>query len=169
MRTTAYDPPEPYILKSGRSKGKSLEELMFKNYSLLAFLFAKCRENQEYTNMCFHLSWLIQRGENRIAKAICPHCGIRPVQFFSVIHDAGGRGDFAIIQEAMACGDCEEILKERFSQNILPFRFSTLGRFKRPGDYRRIKELFESVFGVSRLIKKEEAFEFFKADGTPQK
>jgi hypothetical protein len=81
-----FNPTGPYIIKFGFRKGKSLEELMFEDYPWLvqrkermdSCLKPWSKPNQMHTHLC----WLLERGEDRIAKTVCPHCGEKIISFF---------------------------------------------------------------------------------------
>ena len=71
---TIYQPNGSYVIKSGKRKGKVLELLMFNDYLFLVWMLQKLNKASKggKNELHLHLEWLIQKGENRQVKMICP-------------------------------------------------------------------------------------------------
>ena len=166
----SYEPSEPYVIKSGKREGKVLELMMFNNYSFLRWQLGKIRreynggrKNQYHK----HLEWLLQRGENREAKIICPVCGEDKVSHFSVRFSRGTRR-FSISPRYTCCEkkECREMLRAgAFGDNLQFFKpkFSNVTRItKYKIEQKRITELYKQIFDLStKRLTRKAAFEFF--------
>ncbi len=151
-----YVPAGPRIIQSKDSpkRGQSLEMLMFKDYTWLTTVKARydagLTASSKPSDFHRHLMWLVARGEDRVAKRLCPKCGSKIVRNFS--HRFDGRNDhiFAF------CGEIRcRLLFGR------PLKFSSILEFResaRPA----IARFFKDVFLPDCLIMNdEEAFRFF--------
>jgi len=155
------------VFQSGKRAGKAIELLMFTDYDFLIWLLRKLdRESGSTKNtLHLHLEWLIQKGENRQTKMICPQCKKQPVKFFSVRY----AGDLFSIGSSYTCCKKEECIEKVRAMaagkwpELLPFRFSVMGNFRLKADKRRIGILFRRVFGLPNPLTREAAFEFFNS------
>lgn len=163
-----YQPSGPYVIQSGKRRGRALEMLMFEDYAFLRwFLNYKLDGNAKTQNKNIlhrHLEWLMERGEDRQPVLICPQCGKRPVKYFSVVYSCDG--DISIGPEYTCCDEarCQETLTEMALEKpcrLLPIKFSSLLQFPHKTDQRRLARLFRSVFGLSGRLTKNQAFRFF--------
>ncbi len=159
---TEYNPVGPYIIKSGKRKGKSLEGLMFREPSFLSRqlrrIDEKSRENRKKNQMELHLEWLRERGENRQAQRPCPQCGKRPVRYFSVRYSVGG--GFSASPAYTACEKCVQEI-ENYNTRIYPFRFSVIRSFSVKADQKIIADIFVWAFNLKSPLRKEALFKFF--------
>lgn len=167
MNTDIYVPRSPYVLKTGQYAGKSVEILMFHNYDYLLNLLKFLKEKNAETQLAVHLAWLINQGETRKTKMLCPNCHEQPVKEFSVLGNV--EYGFSIGQDFTCCEDkeCRERLIDLAAFKIpqfLPFKFSVLRAFRHKSDQKQITRLFQIVFELPYPLKsltKELAFEFF--------
>ena len=80
-----YEPAQPYTIQKNN---KTLEVLMFSDYCKLVWQYNKLEKEAEFKDISEisdyhkHLEWLIERGEDRVPKAVCPHCRIKIVDFY---------------------------------------------------------------------------------------
>ena len=114
-----------------------------------------------------HLEWLLERGQNRKPEMICPQCGARIVEFFSLLFGHGG--DFSIGSHFTCCNNegCKEILWDMAcdkTPTFIPFEFSVQMRHNFRIDRRRVVGLFKEVFQLPRPLTRDAAFAFFKKD-----
>lgn len=166
-----YEPTKPYVIKGGKRKGKALELLMFNDYGFLRWHLAKIKKmksgtgKNEYEK---HLEWLLKRGEDRKPKMICPICGEKRVQYFSIRRSRGGY-DFSISPSYTCCEkeECRSKLRAKALggpvQLVRP-KFSNILRYaKLKRDRKRIADLYKEIFMLptTRLTRKR-AFQFFK-------
>jgi len=172
-----YVPEEPYTIKSGQRRGRSLEVLMFEDYGFIkrqkskrdrdvekAKKLGKSPEKNKYHK---HLTWLVRKGSNRTPKMTCPICGKNTVEFFGIRRTRGYALDVSYIRPRnTSCNSgCKQILQAK-SLNGPLYRFKwknvlRVGETKR--ERRIITDMYRRVFQLStKRLSKEEAFEFFK-------
>ena len=165
-----YVPTGPYVIGSGKRAGKTLENLMFDDYShliwLLNFLRNKAKGNSK-NKLHTHLEWLLRRGQGRKPKMLCPHCKQRIVTRFSVL--GGGSRGISVGAYYTCCDDdaCKDKIDSEASGNsyrFLPFDFIVLKQFQAKFDQKQITDLFRCVFELPKPLKKEKAFAFFNDD-----
>lgn len=171
MTTKAYQPTEPYVIKSGKRKGKSLEVLMFNDYSFLRWHLSKIRKerkgNQPMNEYQRHLEWLMIQGESRQPEMVCPICGTRKVKYFSVRYSKGTKR-FSIGLNYTVCDrkKCQEMLKGAAFGNpiqLLKPKFSNITKISRLRcEQKRITNLYREIFNLQGRLTKKKAFEFFK-------
>lgn len=163
-----YNPAGPYVFKTGKHQNQSVEVLMFRKYGFLRWLLNKISQesNGGTKNLLHrHLEWLLARGEELNPTAICPHCKLRPVEYFSIRRSGN---DFNIGTYYTCCGnlECREKLValswEKFPE-FKPFKFSVIAEFEK-GDQKRVGELFRWAFGLPKPLKRETVFTFFNAN-----
>lgn len=158
-------PKSFYVFVSGKNKGGVAELYMFGKYSLLAWILRKAREEwsgkREKNSLHKHLEWLLLQGETRQTKVICPFCGQNTVKFFSVL-----RRDF--YPGAICCGngECRNALRSESGEKwlaveLLPFKFSSMLRFRLEPDQRKLARLFKMAFRLPERLTREDAFKFF--------
>lgn len=159
-------PSNYYILKSGPSKGKSPSLLMFQNPDKIDFLYKKYvkshKRSQKKNLFHLQLEWLIQQGENRKTKMLCPHCKKKTVKYFSIRTSYSGK---SIGRQYTYCEDCAKpnpcprcILHE--------FKFSVLANIDAKENrifFKKAKTLYCTVFELPKRLTKERIFEFFKS------
>ena len=161
-----YSPSAPYVFKTGKHKGQTLEVLMFKDYAFLVWLLRKLDKDNKHKktkkNMLhLHLEWLLKRGEDRIAKMLCPQCSEEPVVYFSVIRT----GSDCLISHIYTSCEKEECIEKLYSMSLgnvvylYPFRFSVMMEFS-SRNREQVTKLFKTVFDISRLTP-QIAFDFF--------
>jgi hypothetical protein len=161
-----YQPTGPYIFQSGKHVGQSAELLMFDDYGTLRWMLSKMESAGGRQNVLHqHLAWLMQRGENRQTKMICPRCGTRPVQLFSVRYSYGGR-DFSIGSTYTCCKMevCRQALYSMSAENLptfMSFRFSRLMNFGLRSDRLRVAEIFKEAFDLPKPLTRDAVFQFF--------
>ena len=167
MPESEYIPTGPYFLKSGNSIGKSLEELMFENYSLLLVMRSKITVAKNEMQM--HLLWLFERGEDRVACLICEHCGKEKITHFAYSYSEKKyyKGCNGIV--------CRGALLSRANRYLL--KFSSIAHFSW-GSQSYISAFLKSVFFPGCLhtgdVPKghenptaQQLFEFFSAPSPP--
>jgi hypothetical protein len=113
-----------------------------------------------------HLEWLLERGENRIAKKLCPHCGVNPIKYLTILGD--DRFGYSIDSYYSCCSDkqCHKAAASMGSVNTptyLPIKFSSILHFSVKKDQQLFIDTLKDIFGFTRL-NKQKVFEFFKAD-----
>ncbi|MEK7478809.1 MAG: hypothetical protein AAB626_02730 [Patescibacteria group bacterium] len=152
MPESEYVPTGPYFLKSGKRIGKSLEELMFEDYSMLLVMRSKITVAKN--EMQKHLLWLMDRGEDRVATLPCPYCKEKNLSFFAY--------SFKERKYYTCCDNWYPCIGEVLSKaQRFPLKFSSIARFQwasRP----YIMAFFKSVFfpGCENLTA-QQLFEFF--------
>lgn len=164
-----YRPTGPYFFQSGKHRGKALELLMFRDYGFLTWLLNQL--NQKVQNgknrLHQHLEWLLNQGETRIPKMLCPFCEKKVVNWFSVL---GNDRDGYSISPSYTCCDSDEC-QSRLRAGawghdplFLPFQFSVMKMFHVKFDQRQIGKLFRTVFQLPPRLTAKNAFEFFNSD-----
>ena len=166
-----YDPKEPYVIQSGKRKGKALEVLMFNDYSFLRWHFSKIEKryssDKGRNDYHRHLIWLLKRGENRQPKMTCPVCGEDKVSHFSVRFSRGTRR-FSIGSRYTCCKStsCQKMIRAgTFGDNVYFYepKFSNVVKItKMKGEQKRITDLYRQIFNLEGRLTREKAFQFFK-------
>lgn len=159
MPESEYVPTGPYFLRSGDRMGKSLEELMFENYSVLMVMRSKITVAKN--EMQKHLLWLLARGEDRIASQICEHCGKEKITHFAYSYSEHKyyKGCNSIL--------CMGVLLSKAKR--YPLKFSSIARFAW-GSRPYVSAFFKSVFFPGcKNPTAEQLFEFFSAPVDPGK
>jgi hypothetical protein len=155
-----YVPSDCYEIKSGKSKGKVLERLMFQNYSWilwqLSFIRKKGDPDRKKNQMERHLEEILKRGENRETTAICPQCKESCVSYLSVIRSPYGISAGI----GFTCCDNESCIRKvegmaMKTPEFLPFRFSILKTFSNKSDQKIIAGVLKWGFGLKKFTKKE--------------
>lgn len=170
--TTAYSPNGPYIFQSGKRQGKILELLMFSNPGFLVWLLNEYHNKQtkNKNSLHLHLEWLLQQGETRKAKMLCPFCGKKRVELLSIIRSSS-TGYYSIDAGFSCCNSdtCKKTLASmalRHPQTFAPIKFSTVIKSTIPGNRKLILKAFRKIFGLSGRsfgkLTRQKAFEFFK-------
>ena len=154
-----YVPNGPYILKNGKRKGKSLEELMFENYSWLDFMLKNMnfnlKEFSKLNNLHLHLRWLMARGEDRKTNQVCPHCGVGHVKFFAYSYK---EKNFFMACDKIICRG--EILAKASSH---PLKFSSVLDFNSPSRPYVLYFLKKIFLLDHKDLTAEKLFNFFSA------
>jgi len=161
-------PDGPYVFKTGKRKGISVELLMFNDYGLILFLLSKIRrekkEGGQKNELEKHLEWIVARGEDRETEALCPHCRENKVKYFSVAYSFN---DFSAAPYYTCCDNrkCIEKLEGMTmgKASFFPFQFSVLKRFRSKADKKRISNIFKWAFGLEAPLRKEKLFKFFSS------
>ena len=161
---TIWQPTEPWTIRSGEHKDKTLEQLMFDFYSKYHWQFHQYVESnnpQRYSDYGRHLEWLLDRAEKLYTIRTCEFCNTRLITQFSVRYSA--TGEYSIAQYYTCCDDDEcqsQLTNMEFGGNIqlLPFKFSSLLGFKKrtlKRVHKDIRDLFVWAFvdGKRRLTK----------------
>jgi hypothetical protein len=167
----AYEPEGPYIIKSGKREGKSLEVLMFNDYSFLRWHLSKIRKarkgNQPMNDYQKHLEWLMIQAESRTPEMMCPICGNRKVKYFSVRYSRGTRR-FSVSSNFTVCDskECQNRIKAGAFGDPIQFlrpKFSNIPKIsKLKCEQKRITDLYREMFGLTGRLTRSKAFEFFK-------
>jgi ribosome-binding ATPase YchF (GTP1/OBG family) len=148
-----YVPTGPYFLKSGNRIGKSLEELMFEDYSKL--LAMRSQITVAKNEMQMHLLWLFERGEDRIAGQICEYCCKEKITHFAY--------SYAEKKYYKGCNSitCRGALLSKAKR--YPLKFSSIACFAW-GSRPYVSAFFKSVFfpGCEDPTA-QQLFEFFSA------
>ena len=152
-------PVAPYFIQSGPKRSMSLEMLMLKDYSWLMTI--KARMDAGLTSASKpnafhrHLLWLVERGEDRVAKKLCPNCKKGIVRSFSHHYD-GNRDHFRA-----SCGElrCRLLYAH-------PLKFSSILKFREPARP-SIARFFKEVFLPDCLILDDETLFRFFAEKSP--
>lgn len=160
MPKLIYVPQGPYFIKSGNKAKKSLEEFMFENYFWLATernrLNAYLRANSVKNEIHNHLLWLLDRGEDRVAKQICPYCKEKNISFFGY--------SFNEKKYYTCCDRWHHCIGQLLSKvDRYPLKFSSIVRFQW-GSRPYISAFLKSIFfpGCENPTV-EQLFEFFSA------
>lgn len=157
-----YVPTGPYFFKSGNRIGKSLEEMMFKDYSWLTFMRnkmnAEAKRGSKLNAMHVHLLWLLERGEDRVAPLLCPYCKEKNISFFA--YSFKERKYYTCCDSWYTCVGQVLAKAERF-----PLQFSSIARF-RWGSRKYVAAFLKSVFFPDcKDPTAQRLFEFFSAPG----
>ncbi len=147
-------PRGPYVLRSGKFKGKAIETLMFsaKGYAFLAGV-ARMAETDANRSFLRRVRSLIELGKNPEIKVFCK-CG-RPVAFISVKIE---RSDIGFI--GLCCAEC------RCSSNgysYVPLKFSSVLNFSVVMDQQRFLRYLKQACGLAadERMTAQKAHDFF--------
>lgn len=160
----------PYVIKSGKKAGESLEHMMFTDYPWMDYMFRRLESTQAANPNLFHrqLKWLMGRGENRIPTMPCPICNISPVAYMWMAFESYGMEAHWQMSCCRQLG-CIQDLRERTEgrgEIVVP-KFSLFLR-KREDSRATILRVFRDIFGLPPRITQQVAFEFFSREGYRQ-
>lgn len=170
-----YEPKKPYILKSGKRKGRSLEQLMFQEpwyvQNLFRMIQKKKKKGSVPNELEKHLNWLRERASNLLTEKIifdCPQCNRnRKVKFFGIVTTADGL-DFMVSPALTACekAECRSKLKQRYFPStkvrVYRLKWSSIFIFRTKEGQRRVVRLFKFLLGFrDRKLSQDKAFEIF--------
>lgn len=160
----------PYIIGSGKKAGKSLEHMMFTDYSWLDYMLRRLESTEANNPNLFHrhLKWLMGQGENRIPTMPCPVCNVSPVAYMWMAFESYGMEAHWQMTCCRGLG-CIESLRERSEgrgQIVVP-KFS-LFLNKCEDSRATILRVFRDVFELPSRITQRVAFEFFSREGYRQ-
>ncbi len=172
----SYHPKRPYIFRSGKMKGLSLEKLLFLDYDYLHSLKERLEKERDCatikgrTPMEIHLEWVLDRAEKVETKMECPHCKEWKVKYFLLYSDRRGKKEVSPYYTSCEKEGCLEELRHLFSKvidskgkgELLPFRFSVLKNFTRKEEKRKVRNLFKRTFGLPKQARKEHIFDLLK-------
>jgi hypothetical protein len=164
-----YDPRAPYAIKSGSKIGESLEHLMFIDYGWLVYMrdLLNKRKSKEKNKFHKHIEWVLERGESRQSKMLCPQCVSSPVVYFSVL---GERRNGYSMNVAYTCCDDDACKQKLIAQGIektstlMPIAFSSIMRFGVKRDQRQVVQILKKCFNLPKRLTKEVLFSFFKEE-----
>jgi len=164
-----YVPSGPYVIKSGKRKGKSLENLMFDDFLFLRWfldVLNKKHQGGQKNEMHRHLEWLMHQGTNRKPVMLCPQCGQRPVTRFSMIRYSSGIsiGTIYTCCDNDHCKDEIDAMAISHTYQLYPFSFAVLKTINVKFDCKELTDLFRKAFGLEGRLTKEKAFAFFAKD-----
>jgi len=158
------DPTQSYIIKSGKRKGQSLAVMMFNNTSFLYWYYKELNKttttNSKKNKLHKQLEWLIQKGENRQTKRICPHCQKKTIKYYSIRSSLSGN---SIAPQYTYCENC--IPPKSSGLIIRPFKFSYLSKADKKGNgpfFKRLVQLYRWAFELPKRLTKDTAFKFFQ-------
>lgn len=165
MKNNYYKPTGPYVFQSGKRRGRTLELLMFEDYQFLNWFYNQKIKSCNGNKNCLekHLSWLLEKGEDRQPKMICPHCKKRSIAYFSVLFSSSG-DDFSVDPYYTCCEDCtDELIAMAGGKmpSLLPIKFSSLLFFRRKGDRKRVAKMYRTLFQTPSKMGRNKAFHFF--------
>ncbi len=161
-----YVPVGPYFFKRSKDperKKKSLEELMFEEYSWLCnelkMMDSNLREGSRLNEMHEHLRWLLEQGETRRSELLCPYCGKNKIKLFS--YSFKERKYFISCDSSDTFSFCKYHLLPMAQRHSL--KFSSILNFNPPSQP-YVGTFLKTVFfpGKERL-NAEELFKFFAA------
>jgi len=168
-----YSPESYYKYKSGKREGEVVELLMFKDYDFLFWHLSKIKKekNQKGNKNGYekHLEWILEKGETRKVKAVCPQCNENRATKFSALFSYD-RKTFSIGHKYISCNEkkCLKkiIQKDGRLQLICEIKFSSIPQVTRNKKGQRdlgifYRYLFNLPCPPQRLTAKE-AFQFFK-------
>jgi hypothetical protein len=158
-----YEPKEPYIISKGKKRDKSLEQLMFQDYDWLVWMRNYLTKQQPEGNVLLaHITWVLEQGDTRQTRVLCPQCNQRFIQFFSVRGDSTYGYSMGGMYACCAATPCQQQLIAQSLEKtptLFPLQFSVIEKFHkkdRPQVVRTLKE----CFGLPRTITKTVAFNF---------
>jgi hypothetical protein len=167
-RIFPYELSGPYIFKSGKKVGQSVEALMFADRGYLAYL--KNIADKEMApgslpnRLHLHLAWVMRAGEFIKSPQECHYCSsnteYKKIEFFSVRYSSGG----CSYNHQFACCSQEECKQKIWEEKskLFPLKFSSLAYFSN-AEQKRLGIFFKDLFlGPGRLDTKK-AFELFSS------
>ena len=167
-RTFPYELSGPYMFKSGKKAGQSVEALMFADRGYLVYLKNIADKNMASgslpNRLHLHLAWVMRAGEFIKSSEDCPYCSYdgerKKVEMFSVRYSYGG---CSYGHRFTCCNEDEcryRVLEEK--SKLFPLKFSSLAYFSN-AEQKRLGAFFKDLFlGPGRLDTKK-AFELFSS------
>lgn len=156
MENKIIIPQAPYVFKSGKHKDECVESFIFKNSNYL--FHVRNREHRTGDALEQHLDFIFEAGCKLSTKTICPFCNQKTVKYFLFNRD--------LLLPSLTC--CEEMeckiqLKKLHPRNeLVPFRFSSLGLFKKITIRKKAEIFFKKVYGMPRIITPQIVFSRLK-------
>jgi hypothetical protein len=152
MENKIIIPQAPYVFKSGKHKDECVESFIFKNSDYL--FHVRNREHRTGDALDQHLDFIFEAGHKMPTKIICPFCQQKVVKYFLF--------DRYLLLPGLTCCDdveCKMQLKKLHPQTeLVPFRFSSLGLFKKITIRRKAEIFFKKVYGMPRIITPQIVF-----------
>jgi len=141
---------------------------MFTNFGFIEWLLNKYynKPTKNKNRLRLHLEWLLQQGETREAKMLCPQCGKRKVKLLSIIWSSAKTcsidADFSCCSSD-ACKKKLENLVLEHPHRFVEIKFSTVIQSQSPRNKKLMLRAFRRILNLPRLTK-EATFEFFKGE-----
>ena len=163
----AYQPTGPYFFKGGKNKGKAMEILLFKNYSLLKWWFWKIKPGDTLNEMQKHLKWIFEQVKKLKPIIQCSYCD-STAEFVGVNIYYDG----IIIVEGQCCKKCQSKLWTTLSENmnsyhILKINFEIAENLHLPlskSEKRKIIQFLKKAYGI-KIITAQTVFNLLKNAG----
>jgi hypothetical protein len=164
-RVFPYELSGPYIFKSGKKKGQSVESLMFSDRAYLVYLKSVLDSEIGLVSvpnkLHLHLGWILNAGEFVRSSKTCQYCSgefeRRKIQLFSVRWSCGASYGHHYV--CCSDGDCKSRIFDEKS-SFLPLKFSSLSHFGK-GEQKRVGTFFKEIFLGAGRLDPERAFELF--------
>lgn len=152
MENKIIVPNNPYVFKSGKHKDEYAESFIFKNSNYL--FYVRNRKHRTEDALDKHLDFIFEAGCQLPTKTVCPFCKKKMVKYFLF-------GKDLLLPGLICCedADCRKELKSlRPGINLIPFRFSSLGLFKKITVRRKAEIFFKRIYGLPRRITPQIVF-----------
>jgi hypothetical protein len=160
MPENEYVPTKPYFIKSGERIGKSLEDLIFRDFGWLSiqqkFLIESMRNGSKLNAMHMHLLWIMDRMAEKLALQVCPYCGKNNISFFGY--------NYPEKKYYTCCDTWHPCAGEVLAKAVrFPLRLSAEIQPVPWNSGRHIVAFFLSVFPDCKNMTAQQLFEFFAA------
>ena len=148
---------KPYVFKTGKHQGQTLEDLFFKEFSFVVYLNKK--KGTFSFSLWEHLVFLFATSKNLEVKKICPICQTNKVKYFYLLPKN-------LIAEKYTCCDnpnCRTAMRSRYHiEREFRIDFESLVNLPRKSLMDHAGRLFKVIYGLPRELKKETTFNLFK-------
>ncbi len=159
----------PYVFKSGKKAGQSVESLMFSDYGYLAYLKRiadkEMVSGSKPNKLHLRLAWVMRVGEFVKSPENCPYCydkkaegGYKKVEMFSVRYSYGS-SSFGLRFTCCNEDECKYKLLEEKSK-LLPLKFSSMAYFSN-AEQKRLGAFFKDLLLGPGRLDAQKAFEMF--------
>jgi hypothetical protein len=138
----------PYVFQSGKYKGQTVEEIIFRDPSFIAKLLSY-RKNDRVGNNSLYEHLDLMMGKFPETKMWCPVCKQRKIKYFLFLNSED------IYQTLVCCDniDCKDHLRINHPNDyVLPLKLSSLLSFPQT----RLRKSFISLLKKAIALKKIE-------------
>ncbi|MEN8252300.1 MAG: hypothetical protein ABFQ53_01845 [Patescibacteria group bacterium] len=162
---SGYRPNRPYEFQSGQNEGKTVEQLMFNDYSKIHYMLTQSNKRSSANKNILHkhLLWIFAQAKTRKPTETCRMCGKNTVKYFSVVP---GRLYASFSSAFMCCGDkkcMRELSGEAHGHSVsfMRIEFDSILHFSKKGDQKRVADLLKQAYGLPKRLTRGRLFNFF--------
>lgn len=152
----AENPTGPYMLQSGRYKGRYLEDLIFNDPEYVLIMNKYRDETKQENAIQRHLHLLMENIPK--TAMMCPVCKKRSVKYFLFLNSEDILPTLTCCESAA----CRESLKlDHPGDYLLPIKFQSMMIFNQKRLRKGCLKLIRKATGLNKKVSPEEVFRIF--------